>query len=72
MIPKPAWEIAKNTARSHQVGRQKHRAKYLHQVDQHEHSIASTNEEVCRAMMATKQLVQTLERVAATETLQIC
>jgi len=44
MMPKPAWEIAKNTARSHQVGRQKHRAKYLDQEDRHEHSIASTNE----------------------------
>ena len=32
MIPKPAWEMAKNTARSHQVGRQKHNAKYLGQT----------------------------------------
>lgn len=30
MMPKPAWEIAKNRMRSHQVGRQKHSAKYLH------------------------------------------
>lgn len=28
-MPKPAWEMAKKRARSHQVGRQKHSAKYL-------------------------------------------
>ena len=32
IMPKPAWEMAKNRARSHQVGRQKHSAKYLHQA----------------------------------------
>ena len=37
MIPKPAWEMAKNRARSHQVGRQKHSAKYLHEAGQLQH-----------------------------------
>ena len=71
MIPKPAWEMAKNMARSHQVGRQKHRAKYLHQLDQHDHSTESTNEGSLLSDDGNKtQLVQTLERAAATDTLQ--
>ena len=37
MIPKAACEMAKNSARSHQVGRQKHSAKYLWQAS---HSVA--------------------------------
>ena len=32
MIPKAACEMAKKSARSHQVGRQKHSAKYLLQA----------------------------------------